>query len=102
MYGCLEQNCPNIVPWLQAMSFGLTQYDVEELVAYCGGKCDCLHLAQERNSSAEPHKTLVLRAVSQREIEGLYKRFRALDRGHKAKLEPSNAGPACGLGPTLL
>ena len=24
----------------QAMSFGLTQYDVEELIAYCGGKCE--------------------------------------------------------------
>lgn len=23
----------------QAMSFGLTQYDVEELIAYCGGAC---------------------------------------------------------------
>ncbi|KAK9812249.1 hypothetical protein WJX73_007233 [Symbiochloris irregularis] len=43
----------------QAMSFGLTQYDVEELMEYCGGK------------------------FSQAEIEGLYKRFRSLDRGHK-------------------
>ena len=26
----------------QAMSFGLTQYDVEELIDYCGGKCVCV------------------------------------------------------------
>jgi serine/threonine-protein phosphatase 2B regulatory subunit len=43
----------------QAMSFGLTQYDVEELSQHC-------------NSN-----------FSQQEIEGLYKRFRQLDRGHK-------------------
>jgi len=24
------------------MSFGLTQYDVEELIDYCGGKCVCV------------------------------------------------------------
>jgi len=44
---------------MQAMSHGLTQYDVEELVDYCGGK------------------------FTQGEIEGLYTRFRSLDRGHK-------------------
>lgn len=27
---------------MQAMSHGLTQYDVEELVEYCGGKCKLL------------------------------------------------------------
>ncbi|KAK9828732.1 hypothetical protein WJX72_001762 [[Myrmecia] bisecta] len=43
----------------QAMSFGLTQYDVEELNASCGNK------------------------FTQREIEALYRRFRSLDRGHK-------------------
>jgi len=43
----------------QKMSFGLTQYDVEELSAHCGSK------------------------FNQREIEALYKRFRSLDRGHK-------------------
>lgn len=43
----------------QAMSFGLTQYDVEELMDHCNGR------------------------FSQGEIEGLYRRFRALDRGHK-------------------
>lgn len=43
----------------QAMSFGLTQYDVEELIRYSK---DCF---------------------SQGEIEALYHRFRSLDRGHK-------------------
>ena len=28
---------------MQAMSHGLTQYDVEELVEYCGGKCAHSH-----------------------------------------------------------
>ncbi|EIE23968.1 EF-hand [Coccomyxa subellipsoidea C-169] len=43
----------------QALSFGLTQYDVEELKDYCDGR------------------------FTQSEIEGLYRRFRALDRGRK-------------------
>lgn len=43
----------------QAMSFGLTQYDVEDLVRHSN---DCF---------------------SQAEIEALYQRFRSLDRGHK-------------------
>ena len=43
----------------QAASLGLTQQDVEEVIAYCDG------------------------AWKQEEIEGLYKRFRSLDRGHK-------------------
>ncbi|KAK9845346.1 hypothetical protein WJX81_003956 [Elliptochloris bilobata] len=46
----------------QALSFGLTQYDVEELKDHSGGK------------------------LTQAEIEGLYKRFRTLDRGHKGYL----------------
>ena len=28
---------------MQSMSYGLTQYDVEELVEYCGGKCVHYH-----------------------------------------------------------
>lgn len=43
----------------QAASLGLTQYDVDELIAYSKG------------------------AFNQQEIESLYKRFRALDRGRK-------------------
>ncbi|KAL4457899.1 hypothetical protein ABPG75_012764 [Micractinium tetrahymenae] len=43
----------------QSMSFGLTQFDVDELIAYSKG------------------------AFTQQEIEALYKRFRALDRGRK-------------------
>ncbi|DBA70215.1 TPA: hypothetical protein ACH3X2_012126 [Trebouxia sp. C0005] len=43
----------------QAMSFGLTQYDVEDLVRYSK---DCF---------------------TQGEIEALYQRFRSRDRGHK-------------------
>jgi serine/threonine-protein phosphatase 2B regulatory subunit len=43
----------------QASSLGLTQHDVEEVMAYCDG------------------------AWNQEEIEGLYKRFRSLDRGRK-------------------
>lgn len=43
----------------QALSFGLTQYDVEELKEHCDNR------------------------FTQAEIEGLYKRFRALDRGRK-------------------
>ncbi|KAL3158350.1 hypothetical protein ABBQ38_010589 [Trebouxia sp. C0009 RCD-2024] len=43
----------------QAMSFGLTQYDVEDLIRY------------SKN------------CFSQGEIEALYQRFRSLDRGHK-------------------
>ncbi|CAL8462515.1 g2048 [Coccomyxa elongata] len=43
----------------QVLSFGLTQYDVEELKDYCDGR------------------------FTQSEIEGLYRRFRALDRGRK-------------------
>ena len=43
----------------QASSLGLTQNDVEEVIAYCDG------------------------AWNQEEIEGLYKRFRSLDRGRK-------------------
>lgn len=43
----------------QAASLGLTQQDVEEVIAYCQG------------------------AWKQEEIEGLYKRFRSLDRGRK-------------------
>ena len=43
----------------QAASLGLTQQDVEEVIAYCQG------------------------AWKQEEIEGMYKRFRSLDRGRK-------------------
>ena len=43
----------------QAASLGLTQHDVEEVISYCDG------------------------AFNQEEVEGLYRRFRALDRGRK-------------------
>ncbi|KAL4424997.1 hypothetical protein ABPG77_002882 [Micractinium sp. CCAP 211/92] len=43
----------------QSMSFGLTQFDVDELIAFSKG------------------------AFTQQEIEALYKRFRSLDRGRK-------------------
>ena len=68
--------------WLQAISFGLTQYDVEELMEYSGHKCiawrnECC--VDSPTSTSSP----AFLAVTQAEIEGLYKRFRALDRGRK-------------------
>ncbi|GMH33815.1 hypothetical protein BSKO_01649 [Bryopsis sp. KO-2023] len=46
----------------QVISYGLTQPDVEEVAAYCGG------------------------VLSQAEISALYKRFRSLDRGRRGFL----------------
>jgi serine/threonine-protein phosphatase 2B regulatory subunit len=71
------------------MSFGLTQYDVEELIAFCDGKCMRGGEGRrgKRGSPRRPrraHPTLPLPfPVSQPEIEGLYRRFRALDKGRK-------------------
>jgi len=71
------------------MSFGLTQYDVEELIAFCDGKC-MRGGEGRRGKRGSPHRprrahpTLPLPfPVSQPEIEGLYRRFRALDKGRK-------------------
>ena len=79
------------------MSFGLTQYDVEELITYCGGKCErevglCVKegatettrcffvpLPLDQPTTIPSH----LHPVSQPEIEGLYRRFRSLDKGRK-------------------
>lgn len=82
---------------LQAMSHGLTQYDVEELVESCGGKCmshgTSIHHAVAACALANlisgvwcSEFCCLLPTVTQGEIEVLYKRFRALDRGHKVGL----------------
>jgi hypothetical protein len=74
------------------MSFGLTQYDVEELIEHCGGKCrslpslfsSCANLiCKSGKYVAERLPAPLLLAVSQDEIETLYRRFRTLDRGRK-------------------
>lgn len=75
----------------QAMSHGLTQYDVEELVQYCGGKCKtperivkaCIQVCISRMIRRNVF------AVTQGEIQGLYTRFRSLDRGHKVGHTPT-------------
>ena len=68
--------------WLQAISFGLTQYDVEELMEYSGHKCIAWRNQCCVGSPTSTSSPAFL-AVTQSEIEGLYKRFRALDRGRK-------------------
>jgi hypothetical protein len=43
----------------QAMSFGLTQYDVEELIDYCGGKCESgKGVERESEGGAETQREL--------------------------------------------
>lgn len=79
------------------MSFGLTQYDMEELMAHTGEKCEsslfggcCTWHAWLWMLDACGRWHLALfdgsigwRAVTQDEIEALYSRFRALDRSSK-------------------
>lgn len=81
----------------QSMSFGLTQFDVDELIAFSKGACECercegallrRHEAcQVLTKLAElPPRTYDFPrapAVTQQEIEALYKRFKSLDRGRK-------------------
>ena len=78
----------------QAASLGLTQYDVDELIAYSKGACEWwwvvgAHSAREVTTLAASGVmatvTAPLLAVNQQEIESLYKRFRALDRGRKVR-----------------
>ncbi len=72
------------------MSFGLTQYDVEDLVRYSKDCCECCLLLGLRRFSLlqQPLLRLILcHAVTQREIEALYQRFRSLDRGHKVAMQ---------------
>ncbi len=72
------------------MSFGLTQYDVEDLVRYSKDCCECCLLLGLRRFSLrqQPFLRLMLcHAVTQREIEALYQRFRSLDRGHKVAMQ---------------
>lgn len=69
------------------MSFGLTQYDVEDLIRYSKNCCKLLGVCVDvfvpcfQPVIDMPQSTQ--HAVSQGEIEALYQRFRSLDRGHK-------------------
>lgn len=76
------------------MSYGLTQYDVDELIAYSKGACEpgaackpalqpwcCSHRRSLHLRAPPP--ACPAHAVTQQEVESLYKRFRALDRGRK-------------------
>ncbi len=72
------------------MSFGLTQYDVEDLVRYSKDCCECcLLLGLSRFSLRQPPflRLMLCHAVTQGEIEALYQRFRSLDRGHKVAVQ---------------
>ena len=69
------------------MSFGLTQYDVEDLIRYSKNCCKLLGICADVfmpyfNPCIDILQSLQ-HAVSQGEIEALYQRFRSLDRGHK-------------------
>jgi serine/threonine-protein phosphatase 2B regulatory subunit len=65
---------------LQVMSGALTQYDVEEVSAHCDGVCTCYHASLSADVWIVHWLML---AVTQGELEALYKRFRSLDRGRK-------------------
>ena len=81
----------------QSMSFGLTQYDVDELIADCKGVCapGCWGFREVAAvrvlPAAAPQPATPSRlfcrpapcAVTQQEVESLYRRFRSLDRGRK-------------------
>ena len=80
---------PNVIERLLArqgvlLSVGsalqLTQYDIDDVQTYCHKKCAPI---PERQLLAPPAESVCLGAVTASEIEGLYRRFRALDRRHK-------------------
>lgn len=71
----------------QAVSYGLNQAEVDELVEQTGGACEPSPLPP-LPPPPPPRRRLTAplsraRAVTQEEVEALYKRFRSLDRGRK-------------------
>ena len=86
----------------QTMSYSLTQFEVDELIALSNGCCK-LAPYQALIFPVNPRRwpglsvpacvadiflCCQLLAVTQAEIEALYKRFRSLDRGRKVNQRP--------------
>lgn len=65
---------------LQVISVGLTQEDVADLIEDTQGVCTCSTRCKPVPTSTIP------RTVNQSEVEGLYRRFRQLDKARKARI----------------